>query len=258
MCDDAPTMDVRRQLQPDLAVTAFGSRGVTVARLSQSRAATLLRISAGGLLGRHRAPVDQVVLVIGGAGWAAGPEEVPEPVVVGDVVRWSAGELHAAGSERGLTLLAHEAPALSLGALDDPAAPPAPAGAVGRPRSAPLVATRVARVTADLAAARAFYAEGIGLPVVTTFEDHEGWSGVILGLPDARHQLELTAHRTHAPVVGGPDDLLVLTLADRTAVAEILDRLGRPEGVLPANPWWHARARTVLDPDGQRVALAWD
>lgn len=197
-------MEVRRQLRPARAMPSFGSRGVTVARVAQSpaSAATLIRISPAGLLGRHRAPVDQVVLVIGGAGWVAGPDDIPETVTAGDIVRWSAGELHAAGSERRLTLLAHEARDLVVGELRPTGSEPG--AAAGSGTAVPLVATRVARVTADLTAARAFYADGIGLEVVTTFEEQEAWSGVVFGLPDPAHQLELTAHSAHAPVVGGP------------------------------------------------------
>lgn len=239
-------MELLRALAPTTPVMAYGSRDVGVVRLAQSRgsAATLIRLGPDGLLGRHRAPVDQVVLAIGGEGWVAGPDEVPEPLRAGDAVRWAAGEEHAAGSERGLTLLAHEARDLSLGDADVPG------------WNHPLIRARVARVVGDLARARSFYADAIGLPVVSSFTG-QGWSGVILGLPDRAHQLELAAHPDHEPVRGGTDDLLVLTYPDRAPVEALLERLDGPSVVRPANPWWHERSHTVLDPDGQRVTLAW-
>jgi hypothetical protein len=43
---------------------------------------------------------------------------------------------------------------------------------------------RIARPTRDLDAAVSFY-RLLGLPVVACFEDHDGYSGVVLGLPDA-------------------------------------------------------------------------
>ena len=48
---------------------------------------------------------------------------------------------------------------------------------------------RVARPTRDLAAARRFYGEHLGLAVVASFEGHDGFDGVVFGLPDASRQL---------------------------------------------------------------------
>jgi catechol 2,3-dioxygenase-like lactoylglutathione lyase family enzyme len=55
----------------------------------------------------------------------------------------------------------------------------------------PLVAISVARPTADLDRIRSFYAEVVGLPLLWSFADHDGFDGAIFGLPDERAQLEL-------------------------------------------------------------------
>ena len=49
---------------------------------------------------------------------------------------------------------------------------------------------RVAHPTRDLDAAAAFY-QLLGLPVLASFQDHDGYSGVVLGMPDSSRQLEL-------------------------------------------------------------------
>ena len=114
---------------------------------------------------------------------------------------------------------------------------------------------RVAVVVADLDAARRFYVDGLGLPVVGAFEDHDGWWGVIVGLPDPTHQLELTWHRDATPSPGGPDDLLVLGFADRAAARAARARVPEAVETRPDNPWWWDRGVTLLDPDGRRVVL---
>ena len=73
-------MDLRRQLQPDRRVDAYGSRNVTVTPRAEPDQRVHPHQAAagrpGGPLGRHPAPVD-VVLAVGGEGWGAGPDEVP-------------------------------------------------------------------------------------------------------------------------------------------------------------------------------------
>ncbi|GAA1966901.1 cupin [Kitasatospora viridis] len=75
---------------------------------------TCLTIEAGGAIGTHPAPTDQLFLVIFGRGWVSGPDHVRHPVTAGTGVHWSAGEAHTSGSDSGLTALALEGPDLSV------------------------------------------------------------------------------------------------------------------------------------------------
>ena len=81
---------------------------------------------------------------------------------------------------------------------------------------------RLARHTSAFAEVVSFYGDGVGLPVVATFDDHDGYSGVIFGLPGSTHELEFTTSLTGEP---GPvftpsaDDLLALYFESRAAVA---------------------------------------
>jgi len=53
---------------------------------------------------------------------------------------------------------------------------------------------RFARPTDQLQEVVRFYHEGLGLPILSHFEGHSGYDGVILGMPDAACQLEFTQH----------------------------------------------------------------
>jgi hypothetical protein len=70
-----------------------------------------------------------------------------------------------------------------------------------------------------------FYRDGIGLPQIGEFRDHEGYDGVFLALPGTGAHLELTAGGEHAGPRSHPESLLVLYLGDRDAVASVVARL---------------------------------
>ena len=59
---------------------------------------------------------------------------------------------------------------------------------------------RVDRPTDQLLEVTAFYRDGFGMTVLTSFEDHDGFDGVILGHMRAPYHLEFTHHRDN---VGG-------------------------------------------------------
>jgi catechol 2,3-dioxygenase-like lactoylglutathione lyase family enzyme len=124
----------------------------------------------------------------------------------------------------------------------------------------PIVRSRTAWQTDRLDECVRFYHELVGLPVLGRFEDHAGYDGAILGLPDSRAQLELTTHRLGSPASpSAPDDLLVLYLDDRAAAEGIADRC-RAVGVDeidPENPYWDGRAALLRDPDGRTLVLDW-
>ena len=50
---------------------------------------------------------------------------------------------------------------------------------------------RVGRPANDFAAVVAFYGATLGLPVIGSFENHDGHDGVIFGLRDASRQPEI-------------------------------------------------------------------
>lgn len=123
--------------------------------------------------------------------------------------------------------------------------------------TADLAAVRFARPTDRLDDVLRFYVEGLGLVRIGSFDEHAGYSGVMLGLPGEEVHLELTTHADGSPGTAPTrDNLLVLYLRDPEAIAAIERRmraLGH-DPVKPENPYWE-HDLTFEDPDGWRVVL---
>ena len=126
-----------------------------------------------------------------------------------------------------------------------------------------VVAMRVARPTSDLARIRRFYEGAVGLMVVWTFKDHDGFDGVIFGSPEAQWQLEIvsTPHRiAPRPTI---EDALVLYFKDAVDSLQVAARLRAEDTAeVPAddpklNPYWPRNgALTFIDPDGYRLIIS--
>ena len=113
---------------------------------------------------------------------------------------------------------------------------------------------RVARPTGDLAAASAFYGDVLGFAVLASFEEHDGYSGVMLDLPGTGAHLEFTATEHVAVPSPHVEDLLVLYVGSEHEVARLVAKAGAH--VVPsANPYWDRVGVTIADPDGFRVVL---
>jgi hypothetical protein len=104
----------------------------------------------------------------------------------------------------------------------------------------------------------AFYRDGLGLPELGRFSNHDGYDGVMLGLPGAKYHLEFTSGPLEHTRVPSKDDLLVLYIPDPRDFAGMHERLVRYGcvSVVPQNPYWRAKAVTFEDPDGWRVVIA--
>ncbi len=123
---------------------------------------------------------------------------------------------------------------------------------------------RVARPTDRLEEVLRFYEQGLGLTVLYRFENHDGFDGVMLGLPGAPYHFEFTRARGHtAGEAPTKDNLLVFYLPDR-AEWELAVSAMREAGYQPIpafNPYWDRAGLTFEDPDGYRVVLqqaAWE
>lgn len=126
------------------------------------------------------------------------------------------------------------------------------------PQHFPVVQVRVARPTDKLAEVVRFYNEGLGLVVIDGFEGHDGYDGVMLGLPGREYHLEFTQHEHGSPCPApSKDNLLVFYMPDKAALEAVVERL-RTFGhspVAPDNPYWAPRGVTFEDPDGWRIVL---
>ncbi|WP_203839365.1 cupin domain-containing protein [Winogradskya humida] len=92
------------------AVEAFGSAGVSAQALfrGETVAVTVLRVAAGGEIGRHPAPVDQLLVVVEGHGFVRGGDGEAEAVRAGQAVVWRAGEEHVTRAVEDITAVAIE------------------------------------------------------------------------------------------------------------------------------------------------------
>jgi YycE-like protein len=102
------------------------------------------------------------------------------------------------------------------------------------------------------------YCRGLGLRVIGSFEDHEGFDGVMLGVAGAGYHFEFT-HCRIQPALPTPtvEDLAVFyvpSVSEWEAMCDSMLAAGFRR-VAAFNPYWEALGRTYEDCDGYRVVL---
>ena len=117
---------------------------------------------------------------------------------------------------------------------------------------------RVARATDHLQVIAEMYQKGLGLDVLSHFEDHEGFDGIMLGNEDMSYHFEFTHHHGH--IVGKAstqDNLLVFYAPDKIKWDERCKQMLAAgfKQVNSYNPYWDKSGRTFEDVDGYRVVL---
>ncbi|QCR33697.1 VOC family protein [Lysinibacillus sp. SGAir0095] len=126
------------------------------------------------------------------------------------------------------------------------------------PTELPVVQVRVARPTDQIEVLERFYCEGVGLEKIGSFSGHRGYTGLLIGMPDASYHLEFTQHIEGSPCPApSKDNLLVFYIPNQAsidAIAKRLKEMGYPE-VAPENPYWEEKGVTIEDPDGWRIVL---
>jgi len=117
---------------------------------------------------------------------------------------------------------------------------------------------RVARPTDRLDQVLRFYIEGLGLHILYRFEDHDGFDGVMVGMPGEAYHFEFTHHRGHS-VGCAPtqDNLIVFYLPKQLEWQQAIKRMNAAgyKPVKSYNPYWDNKGVTFEDPDGYRVVL---
>ncbi|MBV9142572.1 MAG: VOC family protein [Pseudonocardiales bacterium] len=124
----------------------------------------------------------------------------------------------------------------------------------------PVGAVRFVRPTAQLAQCLHFYRDVLGLAVLAEFRGHDGYDGVVLGLPGNAVHLELVQRIDDARIPEpSPENQLVFYLPHADAVASAAAHL-QAHGyvpVIPENPYWSDRgAIEFKDPDAWVVIFA--
>jgi catechol 2,3-dioxygenase-like lactoylglutathione lyase family enzyme len=117
---------------------------------------------------------------------------------------------------------------------------------------------RVARPSDNLEALLRFYQQGLGLSLLYSFKEHEGFDGIVLGHEGAPYHFEFTrAHGHAAGRAPTPDNLIVFYLPKVDEWQAVAQRM-RAAGFDPVpafNPYWDREGVTFEDPDGYRVVL---
>ena len=117
---------------------------------------------------------------------------------------------------------------------------------------------RIARPVTDLERSLQMYSQGLGLQKIADFQDHQGFSGIMLGDKNLPWHFEFTVCHHH-PVqpLHTEEDLFVLYYPDKAeweqACARMID--AGFTGVDSFNPYWDVNGRTFVDRDGYRVVL---
>ena len=118
---------------------------------------------------------------------------------------------------------------------------------------------RVARPTDRLDEVVAFYRDGLGLPELYRFADHDGYDGVMIGLPG----------RTYPPRIHDASKWQRRNRSEPRQSSRVLYTRSGTTGAgaatgskpwvigrwLPENPYWLDKSVTFEDPDGWRIVL---
>jgi quercetin dioxygenase-like cupin family protein len=95
-------------------VTAPGSVGARVRRLTAGGHVVVIEVEPGGVVARHPAGGYQLFAIVSGSGWVSGGDGEREPIASGEAVVWDPGEEHESGSDEGMTVLVVEAESISI------------------------------------------------------------------------------------------------------------------------------------------------
>lgn len=89
-------------------ITVYNSHGAVAIPLGEGRGeghVYCVRVDPGGAIGPHEAGFGQLFLVVAGSGWVSGPDGVQRPLGVGRGAYIARGEVHAKGSDGGMTAI---------------------------------------------------------------------------------------------------------------------------------------------------------
>ena len=92
----------------DTLISAYESQGAYALPLGDGRGeghVYRIRIEPGGSIGPHAAGFGQLFLVVTGSGWISGSDGARYPLATGQGAWIARGEVHAKGSDTGLTAI---------------------------------------------------------------------------------------------------------------------------------------------------------
>jgi hypothetical protein len=117
---------------------------------------------------------------------------------------------------------------------------------------------RIARHTNTIDKISTFYTEVIGLEVLGSFNDHEGYDGIFLGKKDLDWHLEFTSSDSLAKQIWDEDDFLVFYPKSVEEYESILKNIEiqKVQVHVPKNPYWIENGILLRDPDDCGVIVS--
>lgn len=117
---------------------------------------------------------------------------------------------------------------------------------------------RIVRPTDNPDALLPFYRDGLGLTVLDSFQDHDGFDAIIMGRENVPYHFAFTRTAKHqAGKAPTEENLLVFYLPDHAEWENAVERM-KATGFVPVsafNPYWDKKGVTFEDPDGYRIVL---
>lgn len=117
---------------------------------------------------------------------------------------------------------------------------------------------RFARHTNNLEQLKSFYISVLGLELLGSFENHNGYDGVFLGNPKENWHLEFTKSEDVVDFNFGEEDILVFYPNSKLEFDLIHKKLvaNSIEFIHAKNPYWNDNGKLFLDPDGYRIVIS--
>ena len=125
---------MRRVSLPVHALEAYSSTGVSLTRHAlveqpvEGYAVDVVTFAARSRIGRHPTRLWQLLAVVTGEGWGAGPDGHATPIGQGEAVLWEPGEEHASGSSVGMVAVLVQSPVPPVPTAEEIPEPARPVG----------------------------------------------------------------------------------------------------------------------------------
>ena len=117
---------------------------------------------------------------------------------------------------------------------------------------------RIAFPMDDLEKMIKFYCDGLDFEILSSFEEHGGFNGIMLGHKNMSYHLEFTTNKNGIiDKRKSAEHLLVFYIPDKSEWQKYIDRLDTIgyASVKSVNPYWDIQGKTFSDPDGNRIVL---
>jgi quercetin dioxygenase-like cupin family protein len=96
------------KITPLEAYSSQGAEYTPIYSTDSSTRSTYISLKPGGLIGRHIAPIAQIIIVLQGSSKASSSDIILHDITAGQAVVWDVGENHEIMTESGMQILVIE------------------------------------------------------------------------------------------------------------------------------------------------------